>query len=250
MPSRDVERSGTGRFYTLGPWPRPGRRDARARARRAQHDRLRRPADPRQGRLRRGRRGRCPCSPGATSSRPLLIALLERGPRPPLRERRAALGDRLRLRLQLDRLLPRPRADPGLGDRARPLHLPRDRGAPRRARRRRAAHLARAARRRSAPSPAARSPPAGSPARGAGLRLSGVAWALAAALVYASLHRPEQPLRPRRARRGSWRCTSPRRRRVLCVALALADGGLALPLDPRGLLAVAGDRASSRRWWP
>ena len=31
--------------------------------------------------------GRCPSSPGATSSRPLLIALLERGPRPPLRER-------------------------------------------------------------------------------------------------------------------------------------------------------------------
>ena len=27
---------------------------------------------------------------------------------------------------------------------------------------------------------------------------------------------------------------------VVCVALALADGGLALPLDPRGLLAVAG----------
>jgi drug/metabolite transporter (DMT)-like permease len=27
---------------------------------------------------------------------------------------------------------------------------------------------------------------------------------------------------------------------VVCVALALASGGLALPLDPRGLLAVAG----------
>ena len=95
-----------------------------------------------QARLRRGR----------PAPAPPRLALRHRGgahrapgARPPAApaRARAALGDRLRVRLQLDRLLPRPRADPGVGDRARPLHLPGDRGAPRRPGRRRAVHLAR-----------------------------------------------------------------------------------------------------------
>jgi drug/metabolite transporter (DMT)-like permease len=78
----------------------------------------------------------------------------------------------------------------------------------------------------------------GSPA-GAPLRLSGVAWALAAALVYASYivlssrfgaGVPARVLALHLAQAAA----------VLCVAFALADGGLALPADPRGLVAVAG----------
>ena len=78
----------------------------------------------------------------------------------------------------------------------------------------------------------------GSPA-GAPLRLSGVAWALAAALVYASYivlssrfgsGVPARVLALHLAQAAA----------VLCVAFGLADGGLALPADPRGLLAVAG----------
>jgi drug/metabolite transporter (DMT)-like permease len=80
----------------------------------------------------------------------------------------------------------------------------------------------------------ARSAPSGAP-----LPLSGVAWALAAALVYASYivlssrfgaGVPARVLALHLAQVAA----------VVCVALALADGGLALPLDPRGLLAVAG----------
>jgi drug/metabolite transporter (DMT)-like permease len=78
----------------------------------------------------------------------------------------------------------------------------------------------------------------GSPA-GAPLRLSGVAWALAAALVYASYivlssrfgaGVPARVLALHLAQAAA----------VLCVAFALANGGLALPADPRGLVAVAG----------
>jgi len=78
----------------------------------------------------------------------------------------------------------------------------------------------------------------GAPA-GAPLRLSGVAWALAAALVYASYivlssrfgsGVPARVLALHLAQAAA----------VICVAFALADGGLALPVDPRGLLAVAG----------
>jgi drug/metabolite transporter (DMT)-like permease len=78
----------------------------------------------------------------------------------------------------------------------------------------------------------------GSPA-GAPLRPSGIAWALAAALVYASYivlssrfgsGVPARVLALHLAQAAA----------VICVALALADGGLALPGDPRGLLAVAG----------
>ena len=80
----------------------------------------------------------------------------------------------------------------------------------------------------------ARSAPAGAP-----LALSGVAWALVAALVYASYivlssrfgtGVPARVLALHLAQVAA----------VVCVALALADGGLSLPLDPRGLLAVAG----------
>jgi drug/metabolite transporter (DMT)-like permease len=78
----------------------------------------------------------------------------------------------------------------------------------------------------------------GSPA-GAPLRLSGVAWALAAAVVYASYivlssrfgaGVPARVLALHLAQAAA----------VLCVAFALANGGLALPADPRGLVAVAG----------
>jgi len=78
----------------------------------------------------------------------------------------------------------------------------------------------------------------GAPA-GAPLRLSGVAWALAAALVYASYivlssrfgaGVPARVLALHLAQAAA----------VICVAFALADGGLGLPIDPRGLLAVAG----------
>jgi drug/metabolite transporter (DMT)-like permease len=78
----------------------------------------------------------------------------------------------------------------------------------------------------------------GAPA-GAPLRLSGVAWALAAALVYASYivlssrfgaGFPARVLALHLAQAAA----------VICVAFAVADGGLSLPLDPRGLLAVAG----------
>jgi drug/metabolite transporter (DMT)-like permease len=78
----------------------------------------------------------------------------------------------------------------------------------------------------------------GAPA-GTSLRLSGVAWALVAALVYASYivlssrfgaGVPARVLALHLAQAAA----------VICVAFALADRGLALPLDPRGLLAVAG----------
>jgi drug/metabolite transporter (DMT)-like permease len=78
----------------------------------------------------------------------------------------------------------------------------------------------------------------GAPA-GAPLRLSGIAWALAAALVYASYivlssrfgsGVPARVLALHLAQAAA----------VLCVAFGIADGGLALPIDPRGLLAVAG----------
>jgi drug/metabolite transporter (DMT)-like permease len=78
----------------------------------------------------------------------------------------------------------------------------------------------------------------GAPA-GAPLRLSGVAWALAAALVYASYI----VLSSRFGTGVSARVLAlhlAQAAAVLCVAFAAADGGLSLPLDPRGLLAVAG----------
>jgi len=80
----------------------------------------------------------------------------------------------------------------------------------------------------------ARGAPSGAP-----LPLSGVAWALVAALVYASYivlssrfgaGVPARVLALHLAQAAA----------VVCVACALADGGLSLPLDPRGLLAVAG----------
>ena len=80
---------------------------------------------------------------------------------------------------------------------------------------------------------------AGGAPSGAPLRLSGVAWALAAALVYASYivlssrfgsGVPARVLALHLAQAAA----------VLCVAFGLADGSLALPMDPRGLLAVAG----------
>jgi drug/metabolite transporter (DMT)-like permease len=78
----------------------------------------------------------------------------------------------------------------------------------------------------------------GAPA-GAPLSPSGVAWALVAALVYASYivlssrfgaGVPARVLALHLAQAAA----------VACVAFGLAGGGLALPLDPRGLLAVAG----------
>jgi drug/metabolite transporter (DMT)-like permease len=68
---------------------------------------------------------------------------------------------------------------------------------------------------------------------------SGVAWALAAALIYASYivlssrygaGVPARILALHLAQAAA----------VICVAFALADGGLSVPLDPRGLAAVAG----------
>jgi drug/metabolite transporter (DMT)-like permease len=80
---------------------------------------------------------------------------------------------------------------------------------------------------------------AGGAARGAPLPASGVAWALAAAAIYASYivlssrfgaGFPARVLALHLAQAAA----------VACLALALADGGLFLPLDPRALLAVAG----------
>jgi drug/metabolite transporter (DMT)-like permease len=80
---------------------------------------------------------------------------------------------------------------------------------------------------------------AGGARQGEPLPLSGIAWALAAALVYASYivlssrfgqGVPARVLALHLAQAAA----------VLCVAFALADGGLSLPIDPRGLLAVAG----------
>jgi len=74
---------------------------------------------------------------------------------------------------------------------------------------------------------------------GAPLALAGVAWALAAAVIYASYIAlssrfgagvPARTLALHLAQAAA----------VICVVFALADGGLALPLDPRGLAAVAG----------
>jgi drug/metabolite transporter (DMT)-like permease len=78
----------------------------------------------------------------------------------------------------------------------------------------------------------------GAPAE-APLPPSGVAWALLAAVVYASYvvlssrfgkGVPARVLALHLAQAAA----------VICVALALADGGLSLPLDPRALLSVAG----------
>ena len=80
---------------------------------------------------------------------------------------------------------------------------------------------------------------AGGAPQGEPLPLSGIAWALLAALVYASYivlssrfgaGVPARVLALHLAQAAA----------VLCVAFALADGGLSLPLDPRALLAVAG----------
>jgi drug/metabolite transporter (DMT)-like permease len=80
----------------------------------------------------------------------------------------------------------------------------------------------------------ARGAPSGAP-----LPAAGVAWALAAALIYASFvvlssrfgaGVPARVLALHLAQAAS----------VACAGLGLAGGGLALPLDPRGLLAVAG----------
>ena len=173
-----------GRFYTLGRAVLPPRRDARNRSRRLQHARLRDTAHPRQGGVRRRREAAAPSR----------LAVRRRGrPDRPPRARPAssvpgpaeAVGHRLRLRLQLDRLLSRPGADPGLGDRPGPLHLPRDRGPSRRARRASSGSRGAPSSPRSAPSPAARSPRGGRPRTRLCPRPAS-AWALAAALVYAS----------------------------------------------------------------
>lgn len=80
---------------------------------------------------------------------------------------------------------------------------------------------------------------AGGAPQGEPLPLSGIAWALLAALIYASYivlssrfgaGVPARVLALHLAQAAA----------VLCVAFALADGGLSLPLDPRALLAVAG----------
>lgn len=80
---------------------------------------------------------------------------------------------------------------------------------------------------------------AGGAPEGEPLPWSGIAWALLAALVYASYivlssrfgaGVPARVLALHLAQAAA----------VLCVAFALADGGLSLPLDPRALLAVAG----------
>jgi len=68
---------------------------------------------------------------------------------------------------------------------------------------------------------------------------SGIAWALLAALVYASY----LVLSSRFGQGVSARVLAlhlAQASAVVCTAFALADGGLSLPLDPRGLLAVAG----------
>jgi drug/metabolite transporter (DMT)-like permease len=80
---------------------------------------------------------------------------------------------------------------------------------------------------------------AGGATKDAPLPVSGVAWALAAAFVYASYivlssrfgaGVPARVLALHLAQAAA----------VICIAFALADGGLSLPLDLRGLLAVAG----------
>jgi drug/metabolite transporter (DMT)-like permease len=80
---------------------------------------------------------------------------------------------------------------------------------------------------------------AGGAPEGASLPLSGVAWALAAALVYASYivlcsrfgaGVPARVLALHPAQAAA----------VICVGFALAGEGLALPLHPRALLSVAG----------
>jgi drug/metabolite transporter (DMT)-like permease len=80
---------------------------------------------------------------------------------------------------------------------------------------------------------------AGGAAPGAPLPASGVGWALAAALIYASYivlssrfgaGVPARVLALHLAQVAA----------VVCVGFALADGGLSLPLEPRALLSVAG----------
>ncbi len=157
------------------------------------------------------------------------------------------LGDRLRLRLQLDRLLPRPRADPGVRDRPRPVHLPRARGLSRRPRGGRAPEVARPPRR----------------ARGLrrlrahrGRRPGGRASAVVGHRLGASrrprlrlLHRAEQPLRgggsrpgpgpaPRAGGGGPLRRSSPS-----------PTGGSPSP-STRGPSWPSPASASSRRSWP
>ena len=80
---------------------------------------------------------------------------------------------------------------------------------------------------------------AGGAPQGEPLPLSGVAWALLAALVYASYI----VLSSRFGAGVSARVLAlhlAQAAAVLCVVFALADGGLSLPLDPRALLSVAG----------
>jgi len=60
--------------------------------------------------------GRCPCSPGGTSS-PRCSSRSSNAESGPGARAHPPVGDRLRLRLQLGRLLPRPGADPGVRDR-------------------------------------------------------------------------------------------------------------------------------------
>src|SRR3990172_2882040 len=113
-------------LYSRPSGPSP-RRSARPRGDRAQHARLRRPADLRQGRLRGGCRAAAAARvalpdsarlPGAPRTRPASAAA--RAP--------SVVGNRLRLRLQLDRLLHGARRAAPLRDGARALHVPGDRG--------------------------------------------------------------------------------------------------------------------------
>ncbi len=222
------------------------RRDARHCPRRAQHRGLRHPADPRRRWPTPPASRSCPSSPGATSS-PRCSSRFSSAESSPAAPSPPPLGDRLRLRLQLDRLLPRPRADPGVRDRPGPLHLPRDRGPPRRPRGGRAPEVARPPRRarglRRLRAHRGRRP------GGRPLPLSGIAWALLAALVYASYivlssrfgaGVPARVLALHLAQAAA----------ALCVAFALADGGLSLPPRPAGPPGRRRHRASSRRSWP
>ena len=229
------------------PWPPSPRRDARARARRAQHDRLRRPADPRQGGLRRGR-------PAAAPAR---LALRHRGAAhraPGARPPAAAAASGVRLwaigsvfvfnSIAYFRALEQiPASVTALVLYTYPVIvalLAALVGVERLTWRALLATLG---------AFAGCALTAGGAPAGAPLRLSGVAWALAAALVYASYivlssrfgcrrARAGSGAPPRAGGRGALRGLRPRGRRPRPAAR---------PARPRWPSPAS---ASSRRWWP
>ena len=123
----------------------PGR-DARDRARRREHARLRGPADPGQARLRRGRQDAAAARLALRDRRDPVLAAAP-WPLAGLGRAPAAVGDRRRLRGELAHVLHRPAHGLGVRRGAAALLLPGDRHAARRRGGARAAHPAQRGRR-------------------------------------------------------------------------------------------------------